>query len=302
VHAHHGLAGIDRAMAGPADRILNGEEGAGETFSTWTNVSHVRTARTPGAAYTLVNSYTFRAPHRSTICFGESYRARSARPLTPVRATRFPLAPRRPLTTRVNRPSACALAGIEAFLVPSAHDETLLVSSAFSMPTPGLGGTFLRNAQRGNPLLVAVLHRLGAGVVCQDAALAEAEGLDELRGERWTGERTKGGLTTADGAVIRTRKWLRRSGGPPLQPTSPEAVRRWRVRRHLSVWEMHTRDCPTCRRAHDDAEFTAKALLGVSAVAAAAGHVPAAISLLGTAELSRATANWFETFEVRFPK
>ena len=41
------------------------------------------------------------------------------------------------------------------------------------------------------------------------------------------------------------------AGGPPLKPTEKSDVRRWRARHKISVWEMHTRDCPTCRRAHD---------------------------------------------------
>jgi hypothetical protein len=144
-------------------------------------------------------------------------------------------------------------------------------------------------------------HRLGSAIVCQDAVLAEADGLDDLRGERWTGERIRGGLTSSDGAVVRLRSWMRKSGGPPLQPARDE-VRRWEVRRRLSVWEMHTRDCPTCRRAHADSAATAKVLLGVSAAAAAAGHLPASLSLLLISEFSRQTSRWFEEFDVRFER
>ena len=270
VHAHHGLAGLDRAIARPAEDVRTGESGAGDTFSTWTNVSGAllvseSTGATDPASVPRqwVNSYLFRAPHRSTVKFGPSF-------------------------------------GFEAFIVPATHDETLLISAAFSTPAPGSGANLLRSAQVANPILAAVLHRLGAGVVCQDAALAESEGLDDLRGERWTGERTPGGMTTSDGAVLRVRKWLRRTGGPPLTPLQRDEVRRWEPRRHISVWEMHTRDCPTCRRAHDDAQFTSKVLLGVSTAAAAAGNLPAAISMLGVAELSRGTAHWFRNFDVRF--
>ena len=135
----------------------------------------------------------------------------------------------------------------------------------------------------------------------QDAVLAEADGLDDLRGERWTGEQAEGRLTPSDGAVVRLRSWMRRSGGPPLMPAT-EDVKRWKVRRHLSVWEMHTRDCPTCRRAHDDAAATAKVLLAVSLAAAAGGLSTAALALLLTSEVSRQTALWFEEYDVKFDK
>ena len=101
---------------------------------------------------------------------------------------------------------------------------------------------------------------------------------------------------------MRLRKWLRRSGGPPLKPTEKSDVRRWRARHKISVWEMHTRDCPTCRRAHDDAEATAKVLLVAAAAAAASGELAAAVTLLMTSELSRRTALWFETEDVKFDR
>ncbi len=187
--------------------------------------------------------------------------------------------------------------------MPASYDETLLVSAAFSIPGPGIGGHALKYAQRANPFLTAILHRLGTTIVCQDAVLAEADGLDDLRGERWTGERLSPApaLTESDGAVIRLRSWMRRSGGPPLMPAEGD-VKRWKVRRHLSVWEMHTRDCPTCRRAHDDASATAKALLVFSLAAAASAQMPVAITLLMTSELSRQTALWFERYDVKFDR
>ena len=79
-------------------------------------------------------------------------------------------------------------------------------------------------------------------------------------------------------------------------------VKRWEMRRTLSVWEMHTRDCPTCRRAHDDAEATAKVLLAASVAAAASGQLAAAVTLLMTSEISRRTALWFETEDVKFDR
>ena len=85
-----------------------------------------------------------------------------------------------------------------------------------------------------------------------------------------------------------------------MSPT--EGVRRWKIRRELSVWEMHTRDCPTCRRAHDDSAATAKVLLMVSLAAAASGQMLTAVALLMTSELSRQTSLWFETFHVKFDK
>ena len=272
VHAHHGLAGLDRALARPASQTRSGESGAGESFAAWVNVSGPLIASdlagrvdADSVESTWVNSYRFLAPHRTTVRFGPAYRA-------------------------------------EGFLVPTAADETLLVSAAFSVPGPGLGGNLLKAAQRANPFLTAILHRTGVKIVCQDAVLAEADGLDDLRGERWTGERTSGGLTASDGAVVRLRKWLRRSGGPPLKPTEKSDVRRWRARHKISVWEMHTRDCPTCRRAHDDAEATAKVLLVAAAAAAASGELAAAVTLLMTSELSRRTALWFETEDVKFDR
>jgi hypothetical protein len=111
----------------------------------------------------------------------------------------------------------------------------------------------------------------------------------------------RGGLTESDGAVVRLRSWMRRSGGPPLQPVHDD-VKRWSVRHRLSVWEMHTRDCPTCRRAHADSAATAKALLAISVAAAASGQVPAAITLFMTSEISRQTSLWFEHFDVKFDR
>ena len=209
VHAHHGLAGLDRALARPASQTRSGESGAGESFAAWVNVSGPLIASdlagrvdADSVESTWVNSYRFLAPHRTTVRFGPAYRA-------------------------------------EGFLVPTAADETLLVSAAFSVPGPGLGGNLLKAAQRANPFLTAILHRTGVKIVCQDAVLAEADGLDDLRGERWTGERTSGGLTASDGAVVRLRKWLRRSGGPPLKPTEKSDVRRWRARPPLGVGDAH---------------------------------------------------------------
>jgi len=271
VHAHHGLAGLDRALARPASFTQSGEHGHGDSFEAYVNVSGPLVASeisesldTDSTASSWVNSYRFQAPHRSTVRFGPAYRA-------------------------------------EAFIVPAAYDETLLVSAAFSTPSPGIGGELLKGAQRANPFLTAVLHRLGTTIVCQDAVLAEADGLDDLRGERWTGERTRAGLTEADGAVVRIRKWLRRSGGPPLMPDYQD-VKRWETRRRLSVWEMHVRDCPTCRRAHDDAAATSKVLLAISLAAAASAQLPSAIALLLTSEISRQTALWFEEYDVRFDR
>ena len=77
-------------------------------------------------------------------------------------------------------------------------------------------------------------------------------------------------------------------------------VKRWEMRRTLSVWEMHTRDCPTCRKAHDDAEATAKILLLMAILSAAAGYMPAAFSLVLHAEFSRQVAKWFEEYHVNF--
>ena len=65
---------------------------------------------------------------------------------------------------------------------------------------------------------------------------------------------------------------------------------------------MHTRDCPTCRRAHDDAEATAKVLLAASVAAAASGQLAAAVTLLMTSEISRRTALWFEYEDVKFDR
>jgi hypothetical protein len=207
-----------------------------------------------------VNVYRFAAPHRSTVRFGPEYRA-------------------------------------EAFVVPAAHDETLLVSAAFT--TSAGGAPLVARALRGNVYVRAAAHRLGATIVCQDAALAEAEGLDELRGTRWTGEHTRGALTPSDGAVVRVRDWVRRSGGPPLRPARG-AVREWRPRAQLSVWEMHTRDCPTCRRAHADAQAAGTVLLGASVAAAAAGHVGVALALAALSEACRAAVRWLEVFDVDF--
>ena len=272
VHAHHGLAGLDRALARPASQTRSGESGAGESFAAWVNVSGPLIASdlagrvdADSVESTWVNSYRFLAPHRTTVRFGPAYRA-------------------------------------EGFLVPTAADETLLVSAAFSVPGPGLGGNLLPAAPRATPARTAPRPRPGVTIVCQAELLAEADGLDDLRGERWTGERTSGGLTASDGAVVRLRKWLRRSGGPPLKPTEKSDVRRWRARHKISVWEMHTRDCPTCRRAHDDAEATAKVLLVAAAAAAASGELAAAVTLLMTSELSRRTALWFETEDVKFDR
>ena len=262
VHAHHGLAGIDRTLAAPALKVRSGQVGDGEAFSTWCNVTYPFTKPSDASPSLHVNSYRFVAPIATTARFGNSYRA-------------------------------------EGFIVPGAYDETLLVSAGFSTPSPGLGGRLLVGAQRQNPFLTAVLHRLGTAIACQDAVLAEADGLDDLRDERWTGEQAKGGLTTSDGAVKRVRMWLRRSGGPPLQPAR-EDVKRWAVRDRLSVWEMHVKHCPTCRRAHDDAAFTAKVLLGFSAAAAASGQLAPALALAATSEASRVTSEWFETFDVNF--
>ena len=78
--------------------------------------------------------------------------------------------------------------------------------------------------------------------------------------------------------------------------------KQWRHRKRLSVWKMHVRDCPTCRRAHDDAEATAKVLLAMSLAAAASGQLPAAIALFLNAEVSRQTALWFEYYDVKFEK
>ena len=271
VHAHHGLAGLDRALARPAHFVRAGETGAGDNFGAWVNISGPLVASDAAAknnfASTMaswVNSYRFLAPHRTTVRFGPAYRA-------------------------------------EGFIVPAAYDETLLVSAAFSTPGPGIGGNIMIGAQRANPFFTALLHRLGTTIVCQDAVLAEADGLDDLRGERWTGERMRNGLTESDGAVIRLRSWLRRSGGPPLMPVKDE-VKQWRHRKRLSVWKMHVRDCPTCRRAHDDAEATAKVLLAMSLAAAASGQLPAAIALFLNAEVSRQTALWFEYYDVKFEK
>lgn len=257
----------------PASFTRSGESGSGDTFEAWCNVSGPLVASntasqvdraSAGAGW--VNSYTFRAPHRTTVRFGPAYRA-------------------------------------EGFIVPTAYDETLLVSAAFSTPGPGIGGNMMKHAQRANPFLTALLHRLGTTIVCQDAVLAEADGLDDLKGERWTGELLKPApaLTESDGAVIRLRSWMRRTGGPPLMPAEND-VKRWKVRRQLSVWEMHTRDCPTCRRAHDDAAATAKALLVFSLAAAASAQLPAALSLLVTSELSRQTSLWFESYDVKFDR
>ena len=183
VHAHHGLAGLDRALARPASQTRSGESGAGESFAAWVNVSGPLIASdlagrvdADSVESTWVNSYRFLAPHRTTVRFGPAYRA-------------------------------------EGFLVPTAADETLLVSAAFSVPgcaavrpvppraptpsaaaltldharhaprRPGLGGNLLKAAQRANPFLTAILHRTGVKIVCQDAVLAEADGLDDLRGE-----------------------------------------------------------------------------------------------------------------------
>ena len=65
---------------------------------------------------------------------------------------------------------------------------------------------------------------------------------------------------------------------------------------------MHTRDCPTCRRAYEDSKATAKVLLVVSVAAAASGQLPTALALVAHAELSRAVSRWFEVFDVRFDK
>ena len=268
VHAHHGFAGLDRVVARPAFSTRSGERGHTDSFEAWVDVSGPMVgsdgSADPSDPNTWVNSYHFRAPHRTTVRFGPSYRA-------------------------------------EGFIVPAAYDETLLVSAAFSVPEPGRGAHFIKSMQQANPFLTAVLHRLGTTVVCQDAVLAEADGLDNLRGERWTGERAKGGLTDSDGAVIRLRTWMRRTGGPPLMPASDD-VKRWKVRRELSVWEMHTRDCPTCRRAHDDSAATAKVLLAFSIAAAASGLLPAALALLLNSEISRQTSRWFETYDVKFDR
>ena len=271
VHAHHGFSGLDRAVARPASFTKSGESGKGDQFVAWVNVSGPLVASDVASRAdesstdsAWINSYSFTAPHRTTVRFGPAYRA-------------------------------------EGFIVPASYDETLLVSAAFSTPGPGIGGNIMIAAQRANPFLTAALHRLGTTIVCQDAVLAEADGLDDLRGERWTGEKMSGGLTESDGAVVRLRSWMRRSGGPPLQPVHDD-VKRWSVRHRLSVWEMHTRDCPTCRRAHADSAATAKALLAISVAAAASGQVPAAITLFMTSEISRQTSLWFEHFDVKFDR
>ena len=121
----------------------------------------------------------------------------------------------------------------------------------------------------------------------------------DLRGERWTGERTSGGLTASDGAVVRLRKWLRRSGGPPLKPAEKSDVRRG-ARATRSRCGRCTRATARRRRAHDDAE--AKKVLLVAAAAAAASGELAAVTLLMTSELSRRTALWFETEDVKFDR
>jgi len=269
VHAHHGFAGLDRALARPASKVISGQVGQGESFVTWANVSYPLVASEAASESenqrdSWVNSYQFTAPHRTTVRFGPEFQ-------------------------------------LQGFIVPASYDETLLVSAAFSKSGPGVGGRLLKGTQLANPFLTAVLHRLGTTTVCQDAVLAEADGLDDLRGERWTGEKTRGGLTSSDGAVHRLRGWMRRSGGPPLRPARDD-VKRWQPRHQLSVWEMHTRDCPTCRRAHDDAKATAKVLLVASVAAAASGQLPTALALVAHAELSRAVSRWFEVFDVRFDK
>ena len=267
VHAHHGFAGLDRTIARPAHRVVSGESGTGSVFSTWCNVSGPLVASSLVADGVnqdnrWVNSYRFMAPHRTTVCFGTDLRA-------------------------------------EGFVVPSAHDETLLISAAFSTSLSLEVISCMRHVRLANPFLTAVMHRLGASVVCQDAVLIEAEGLDELRGDRWTGERTRGGLTPPDGAVHRLRGWIRRSGGPPLRP-SRDAVRDWTPRRSVSVWHMHTRDCPTCRRAHRDAKATSRGMLVVGLAFAASGHVALSLACLAHAEFSRGIERWFEEFDVDF--
>ena len=99
------------------------------------------------------------------------------------------------------------------------------------------------------------------------------------------------------------RHRLARCGGSLPAPRRAALVRAAGGARHkISVWEMHTRDCPTCRRAHDDAEATAKVLLVAAAAAAASGELAAAVTLLMTSELSRRTALWFETEDVKFDR
>ena len=79
VHAHHGLAFIDRSLARPADSVKSGESGEGERFVTWCNVSgkinpkDAHLSSLPLREWT--NSYRFMAPHRTTVRFGPTYRA-----------------------------------------------------------------------------------------------------------------------------------------------------------------------------------------------------------------------------------
>jgi hypothetical protein len=50
----------------------------------------------------------------------------------------------------------------EGFIVPVSHDETLLVSAAFSTPAPGIGGNIIKGMQRANPFLTAAMVRAPA--------------------------------------------------------------------------------------------------------------------------------------------
>jgi len=263
LHAHHGIPGLDRSLARPAEAVVSGESGAGAAWHTWCNVSGTISQTDSASSTVWCNSYNFFAPIASSNRFGDHFRA-------------------------------------ESFCVPSRADETLFISASFETPAPGGGGELLRHLQRANPFFTAMMHRIGTSVVCQDSILCEADGIDEMRGERWTGERTRGGLTKSDGAVVRLRNYMRMHGAP-LTPSRAD-VRQWEPRQELSVWHMHTRDCPSCRRAHSDAKATAKVLLLVGVAAAATNHVDAAVWLLVVAEMSRGVSRWFETFHVQFRK
>lgn len=115
---------------------------------------------------------------------------------------------------------------INAFVVPLAADETLLLSAASTPHT-----RFARLLRIRAPHARALAHRLGVTIAQQDARVMALE--------------TDGATMPMeyDGAITRVRRYMRKAGDPIPLPRFRDPP----DRRAMSAWHMHGCRCPTCR-------------------------------------------------------